>query len=297
MDLLSVLFFLGMTFHVDGSLLIRGPSEVVMEGDSVTLECLFSDNESNISHVRFETFSQVLQMWHRVWPGSWCLYDLNVEQVDDKLVMHVPHVVLFSDGLFRCVSDDRTLSAPNGVSETLSIKVHYLGDVHLSREGFSSFLGLPQELRVRQGDDVALKCSASSSEEPNYCWYKEGDDWILPLPAMTLKKVSATDSGVYTCTAEHPSTLINKTHSISLVVLPDASWFETHTGRLVLMTSLVATCGLSMLVAALSVCIYRRRKRTRTKPIDDRSQTKPIYKDSSEALQLNYGDKQPLVAV
>ncbi|XP_077432473.1 hepatic and glial cell adhesion molecule isoform X2 [Vanacampus margaritifer] len=238
----------------------------------------------------------VVQMWQTVWPGSWCSYNLKVEQVDDKMVMHVPHVVLFFDSLFRCVSDERTLSAPNSVSETLSIKVHYLGDVRLSREG-SSFLHLSEELRVRQGDDVALKCSSTSSEEPNYCWYKEGDDWILPLPVMTLKKVSATDGGVYTCTAENPAVLLNKTRSINIVVLPEeGSWFENNSGRLVLMTSLVATCGLSMLVAALSVCIYRRRKRTDTKPIDDRSQTKPVYKDSSEALHVKC-DKQPLIAV
>lgn len=48
-----------------------------------------------------------------------------------------------------------------------------LGDVYLYREGYNSFLGLSQEIRVQKGDDVTLKCSASCSEEPNYCWYKE----------------------------------------------------------------------------------------------------------------------------
>ncbi|XP_061631742.1 netrin receptor DCC isoform X4 [Phyllopteryx taeniolatus] len=220
MDATFVVFQLVMASIVHGALLIRGPNQNIMEGDSVTLECLYSDNAFNISRVRFESFSELLKMWRPVWPTSWCFYDLNVEQVDDKMVLHVPHVAHFAEGFFRCVSDDHTLSAPNNASKTLSFKVHYLGEVHLSREGFSNFIGLPQELRVQRGDDVVLKCSASSSEEPDYCWYKEGDDWILPSSVITLKKVSDMDSGVYTCTVEHPTALLEKMRNISLVVLP-----------------------------------------------------------------------------
>ena len=47
-----------------------------------------------------------------------------------------------------------------------------MGELSLSREGFTSYLGVPQELRVRAGDDVVLKCSASASEEPSYFWNK-----------------------------------------------------------------------------------------------------------------------------
>ncbi|XP_061631738.1 uncharacterized protein si:ch211-79k12.1 isoform X1 [Phyllopteryx taeniolatus] len=326
MDATFVVFQLVMASIVHGALLIRGPNQNIMEGDSVTLECLYSDNAFNISRVRFESFSELLKMWRPVWPTSWCFYDLNVEQVDDKMVLHVPHVAHFAEGFFRCVSDDHTLSAPNNASKTLSFKVHYLGEVHLSREGFSNFIGLPQELRVQRGDDVVLKCSASSSEEPDYCWYKEGDDWILPSSVITLKKVSDMDSGVYTCTVEHPTALLEKMRNISLVVLPgnvsngmlgllryageaqgivdltphtlrlrsaeNANWFETHSGHLVLMTF-----GLPVLAAVLSACIYHRKKSAKRKPIDDRSQTKPIYKDSTEALHSNSRDKQPLVAV
>lgn len=48
-----------------------------------------------------------------------------------------------------------------------------MGELSLSREGFSSYLGVPQELKVRRGDDVVVKCSASSSEEPSYYWNKD----------------------------------------------------------------------------------------------------------------------------
>lgn len=48
-----------------------------------------------------------------------------------------------------------------------------MAEVSLSREGYTSYLGVPQDLKVQQGDDVVLKCSASSSEEPSYFWYRE----------------------------------------------------------------------------------------------------------------------------
>lgn len=47
-----------------------------------------------------------------------------------------------------------------------------MGELSVSREGFTSYLGVPQDLKVRVGDDVVLKCSASSSEEPSYSWNK-----------------------------------------------------------------------------------------------------------------------------
>lgn len=46
-------------------------------------------------------------------------------------------------------------------------------ELSVSMEGYTSYLGVPQDLKVRLGDDVELKCSASSSEEPSYYWQKE----------------------------------------------------------------------------------------------------------------------------
>lgn len=48
-----------------------------------------------------------------------------------------------------------------------------MAEVSLSREGYTSYLGVPEELKVQPGEDVVLKCSASSSEEPSYFWHKE----------------------------------------------------------------------------------------------------------------------------
>ena len=54
-----------------------------------------------------------------------------------------------------------------------------LREPSLSVEGYSAYLGAPRELKVRLGDDVSVKCSASSSEEPDYFWQKEvGEAWL-----------------------------------------------------------------------------------------------------------------------
>lgn len=41
------------------TLLIKGPTKPILEGDPITLECLYSDSEFNISQVHIEMFSKV----------------------------------------------------------------------------------------------------------------------------------------------------------------------------------------------------------------------------------------------
>lgn len=43
----------------------------------------------------------------------------------------------------------------------------------LTMEGYSRYMEVPQDVKVRVGADVVVKCSASSSEEPSYFWQKE----------------------------------------------------------------------------------------------------------------------------
>ncbi|KAM8734944.1 neural cell adhesion molecule 2 [Acanthopagrus schlegelii] len=280
------------------TLLIKGPTEPILEGESITLECLISDSELNISQVHFEVFSKYMQTWRPVWERSWCYYSMQIEQISDSLVLTIPRAGRYYEGPYRCVSDAENVTAPDNSSQVLAIKVHYMGELSLSREGFTSYLGVPQELRVRAGDDVVLKCSASASEEPSYFWNKNGDDWILPSSKLTLKKVSAQDEGKYTCVAEHPSVeSFSRRRTISITVLPeDAPWYESSNGRLVLMTS-AAAVSLLVFILSMSVFLCRRAKQTKTSkgPIDDRSQKKPIYRSSVESLPSTCGDKQPLV--
>uniref|UniRef100_A0A3P8SCM7 Si:ch211-79k12.1 n=1 Tax=Amphiprion percula TaxID=161767 RepID=A0A3P8SCM7_AMPPE len=280
------------------TLLIKGPTEPVLEGDTITLECQYSDSELNISQVHFEVFSKYLQTWRSVWERSWCYYSMMITQTEDSLLLTIPYAGRFYEGPYRCVSDADNVTEADNSSQPLAFKVHYMGELSLSREGYTSYLGVPQELRVRLGDDVVVKCSTSSSEEPSYFWNKEGNDWILPSSTLTLRKVSAVDEGQYTCMAEHPSVeSLSKKRTISITVLPeDAPWYETSNGRLILMTS-AAAVALVTAILSVGVFICRRTKQAKTSkgPIDDRSQKKPIYKASVESLPSTSGDKQPLV--
>ncbi|XP_044064675.1 uncharacterized protein si:ch211-79k12.1 [Siniperca chuatsi] len=298
---MKVLLVVAVVALIHGSyatLLIKGPTQPVLEGESITLECMYSDSEFNISHVHFEVFSKYIQSWRPVWERSWCSYLMQIERTAERLVLSMPHAGRFYEGPYRCVSDAENVTAPDNSSQPLAFKVHYMGELSLSREGYTSYLGVPQELKVRLGDDVVVKCSASSSEEPSYFWNKDGDDWILPSSTLTLRKVRAVDEGQYTCMAEHPSVeSLRKTRTVSITVLSeDAPWYESSNGRLLLMTS-AAAVSLLVFILSMSVFLCRRAKQTKTSkgPIDDRSQKKPIYKTSVESLPSTCGDKQPLV--
>ncbi|XP_031708392.1 CD166 antigen [Anarrhichthys ocellatus] len=305
MKVLLVAAVFALIHGSSATLLIKGPTQPVLEGESVTLECLSSDSELNISQVHFEVFSKYMQRWRPVWERSWCFYAMQIVRTADSLVLSIPHAGRFYEGPYRCVSDVENVTDAENVTETsyissplLDFKVHYMGELSLTREGYTSYLSIPQELKVRLGDDVVVRCSASSSEMPFYFWNKDGDDWILPSSTLTLRKIRVMDEGQYTCMAEHPSVeSLSKKRTISITVLSkDARWYESSNGRLVLMTS-AAALSLLVFILSMSVFLCRRAKRAKTckGPIDDRSQKKPIYKASVESLPSTCADKQPLV--
>lgn len=297
MKLLPVIAAVALIHGSYATLLIKGPSKPAVEGQVIKLECMYSDSEFNISQVHFEVFSKYMKRWRTVEEGFVCFYSLEIQRTEDTVSLSI-YGGRYYEGPYRCVSNAENVTAPDNSSEVLSIKVHYMGDLMVSRSGFSSYLGVPQELKVRAGEDVVLKCSASSSEEPTYLWKKNGNDWILPSSTLTLKKVSAMDGGEYTCMAEHPTVeSLNKKRTINITVLPeDAPWYATSNGRLMLMTS-AAAVSLVVFILSMTVFLCRRAKKARTSkgPIDDRSQKKPIYKNSVESLPSTCGDKQPLV--
>ncbi|MEQ2298913.1 hypothetical protein AMECASPLE_010105 [Ameca splendens] len=307
---MKVLLLIALVVLIHGTnatLIIKGPTESILEGESVTLECLYTDSDLNVSQVHFEylpPYQYSKTLWRKVWGsnlGRWYCYggdDFYSEEEESSGRLHIPYPTRFSGVPFRCVSDNENATAPDNASEPLTFKVQYMRELSVSMEGYTSYLGVPQDLKVRLGDDVELKCSASSSEEPSYYWQKEGNDWILPSSTLTLKKVSTMDEGKYTCMAEHPSVKsLTKKRTISITLLPeDAAWYETTNGRLWLMTS-AAAASLLVFILSVSVFLCRRAKRIRTSkgPIDDHSQKKPIYKSSAESLPSTCADKQPLV--
>ncbi|XP_034029924.1 uncharacterized protein si:ch211-79k12.1 isoform X2 [Thalassophryne amazonica] len=280
------------------TLLIKGPEHPVVEGQQVTLECQYVDSELNISNVHFEYFSKRRQQWFKLEERWWCFSSFSIKQQANSLVLTMPHALSFWTTRFRCVSYAENVTAPDNSSDPLQFKVHYMAEPTLTMKGYSRYLGVPEDLKVRQGNDVVLQCSSSSSEEPNYFWQRKGDDWILPSSKLLLQKVTALDGGVYTCVAKHPSVdSLYKTRSISITVVPeDAPWYETINGHLILITSAVLVV-IMVFIVSVTIFLCRRAKQTKTTkgPIDDRSQQKPIYRSSAESIPSACGDKQPLV--
>ncbi|XP_061802555.1 uncharacterized protein [Nerophis lumbriciformis] len=277
-----------LTRSLFGDLLIKGQKKVILEDDSTRLECVYSNKAYDISKVQFEVFSEWLQLWQPVTQSSWSPYSLEVERAQDRMVLKIPRASSFSESLFRCVSSDETLKGSNKTSENLSFKVHYLREPQLFRVGLGRLFSLQQQIKVRRGDDVALKCYASSSEEPTYYWFREGDDWLLPSPLLSLRGVKASDAGVYACKAEHPSVPHRRSHNVSVVVLPeDARWYESNANHVILMTTLAALVVVSAPILILTQHYYRRYKKAKVNkgPIDDHSQISPMYEMS--CLQQN----------
>ncbi|XP_027009328.1 uncharacterized protein si:ch211-79k12.1 [Tachysurus fulvidraco] len=303
----SVLFIavmVGLVRDNTASLFVQGPTENVMEGDRVTLECLDTEAETNMSSVHFEKLSRHTEMWHRLDMSGYgyyyrrCFwYDADVTREDGRLLLTLARVQSWSAGMYRCMPDITDL---DNSSVPFKLTVHFLREVSVNRAGSSTFyryLAPEDELRVPQGEDVELDCSSSGSETPTYTWLKEGEDWIIPSSKIKLKNVHEENSGKYTCTAQHPtvSSLIKK-RTIKLTVLPEESaWYESTTGRIYLIMS-AALAVFLVIIMAMTIFLCRRTRPNKSKgPIDDQSQTKPIYKNSVESLNSTTGDKQPLV--
>ncbi|XP_017323261.1 uncharacterized protein si:ch211-79k12.1 [Ictalurus punctatus] len=302
---LLVLVVFTLLRNSTASLFVQGPTETVLEGDSVTLECLDLESELNMSSVHFERLSRHAQMWHRLDMYGYgyyyrrCFwYDADVSREDGRLLLMLGRVQTWSSGVYRCVSDN--ITDLDNSSLPFKLTVHYMREVSVNRAGaniFSHYLAPQDDLRVPLGDDVELDCSTSASETPQYSWSKEGEDWMVPSSKLKLKQLREQDSGQYTCMAQHPSvsSLIKK-RTINLTVLPeDSAWYETTTGHIYLM---LAAVGLVLFAIILSMTVFlcRRARRNKSKgPIDDHSQKKPIYKSSVESLPSTAGDKQPLV--
>ncbi|KAK7147433.1 hypothetical protein R3I94_010072 [Phoxinus phoxinus] len=283
---------------------VKGPSEPILEGQDVTLECVDRESELNMSTVHFQRFSKYTKTWYRLETDQeyfyrrCFLYDVDVRREENRLVLFIASIQHWSEGPYRCVSEYS--SAPDNSSQPLTIPIHYMREVAVHRSGLGyltrNFHSV-QDLKVKLGDDVELECSTSASEAPEFFWAKEGDDWILPSNKLKLEKVSDQNGGRYTCSAQSPTvrSLVKK-RTISIAVLPeDAAWYESTNGRIVLM---VSGALLVLLVVVISMTAYlcrRANQRNRKGPIDDRSQKKPIYRSSVESLPSTAGDKQPLV--
>ncbi|KAG1947599.1 hypothetical protein F2P79_012531 [Pimephales promelas] len=255
---------------------VKGPSEPVLEGQDVTLECVDTESELNMSTVHFQRFSKYMKRWYRLETDQeyfyrrCFLYDVDVRREEDRLLLFIASIQSWSDGPYRCVSENS--SAPDNSSQPLTIPIHYMREVSVHRAGLgylTRYFNSVQDLKVQLGDDVELECSTSASEAPEYFWAKEGDDWILPSNKLKLEKVSDQNEGRYTCSAQSPTvrSLVKK-RTISITVLPEnAAWYESTSSQIVLM---VSGAGLVLLVVVISMTAYlcrRANQRNRKGPM------------------------------
>ncbi|XP_073703734.1 vascular endothelial growth factor receptor 3 [Garra rufa] len=285
------------------SLEVKGPSEPILEGQDVTLECVDTESVLNMSTVHFERFSKYMKRWYRLESDQayfyrrCFLYDVDVRREEGRLLLFIASIQSWSEGPYRCISEDSSVA--DNSSQPLTIPIHYMREVAVHRAGLGylqRYFNSVQDLKVRLGDDVELECSTSASEAPEYVWAKEGEDWLLPSNKLKLQKVTEQDGGRYTCSAQSPTVRsLMKKRTISITVLPeDAAWYETTTGRFSLCG--VGLAFLVVVVISLTAYACHRAKQSKSKgPIDDRSQKKPIYRASVESLPSTASDKQPLV--
>ncbi|XP_076008879.1 uncharacterized protein LOC143002592 isoform X2 [Genypterus blacodes] len=199
----------------------------------------------------------------------------------------------------RCVSRSKNATAPTNVSEVFPLFVQTMPQLRIKHTDMWRYIPrhMTGDLTVPLGGDVMVECSSYETNlELEFFWKKEGGDWILPSSVLSLKKVTESDGGKYTCTARpHPRPMLKRESSISITVQPEsAPWYKSTT---IPMTSAAAAVVILVLLVSMSVFLCRRAKQANTRkgPIDDHSQKKPVYSTSVESLPYTCTDKQPLV--
>ncbi|KAG7265076.1 hypothetical protein CRUP_003434 [Coryphaenoides rupestris] len=295
MKAVVVIFFIVVIQCNDGRLYVQGPTEPVLEGDGVDLECMSTDPDVDVSQVELRRTPHGSK-----WPG-WCSAGYRrLQSVSNRLT--ISRMNMYWSGDYTCVSNNAT--ATDNSSETMTLKIRYLWEPRLRwHERFGRFMGSmmePSSLKVQQGDDVVVDCSSPSSETPEYYWSKGGlEDWIVKSSTLTLTSVKAADGGKYMCTAMHPTyPALKMSRTIDINVLhEDASWYQTTNGRVVLIGAGMAA-ALLVLILTMGTLLFRRVQRAKLaqRAINDHLQKKPIFKGSAESVPASIsGDTQPLV--
>ncbi|MBN3289745.1 DCC protein, partial [Polypterus senegalus] len=294
-----VAILLALLSQIQGkpSLLIQSPEGPVLEGQSVTLECV-SDMDSDMSFYSIQKYSRYMMMWINLEKTThlrcW-YYDVNVTRADGRLQLNIPSIQSWNSGSFRCVANNGTNE--ESISEDLNIPVHYLRDISIYRDNsfYSRYWDQLGVLNVTRGSDVEVECSASASETPTYTWSKKGLEWVQLSNKLKLQKVQDGDAGLYTCTVQHPTVpSLSKTRSLQLYVVNEKkNWLGPDQMNLILMTAVPAGV-LLLIILILAVYLSKRKAPIVKGPIDDHSQKKPIYTGSQESLP-SAADTQPLV--
>ncbi|XP_059920166.1 uncharacterized protein si:ch211-79k12.1 [Gadus macrocephalus] len=316
-----VIFLVILIHGNDGGLYVQGPSKPVLENAEVILECMSTDPGVDLSQVHLRKLTNQGR-WRFLLPDR---SDTNYQPLHRTTI---PSMMPFWSGVYACVSNNA--STPDNSSQALTLNMFLPGGeresldvdttslpaenrtntfsvmksptIHPQGRG-SQLLGSLRRLSILEvlpGEDVVMDCSMRGhhGRRPHFYWSKEGEDWMLDSPQLTLRSVQAGDGGLYRCTATDPvERSLSSSQIISIDVLPEgSSWYRTTNGCVLLMTAVAAS--LLVLMLTMSVFLFRTAQRAKQAkgPIDDHSQKKPIYKGSAESLPASLsGDTQPLV--
>nr|XP_033770155.1 hemicentin-2-like [Geotrypetes seraphini] len=297
-----------LTGHL--TIVVQRTVNPVLEGTDITLECL-SDVDEDMSGYVFQKYSKWMQSWveldqpnaFRCW-----YYDVNITRDDGRLMLNVKDLHSWHAGPYRCISvnnNSSSISSSNAsASESFTIPIYYLRDILLSQ--MSTWCGtMGNNLVVKEGSDVEIRCSATSSQTPDYEWSKEGEDWIIASDTLKLVKVLKEQSGTYTCQARNPVVFsLVKRKSVQLTVISSEtravygslSLFSMSTPHLVMA---IAVPSLALLVVTIIIGIFIKRHRSSQKEkkmtLEEAGQRSPIYRGSLESVPSVVGDTQPLV--
>ena len=80
------------------------------------------------------------------------------------------------------------------------------------------FLSDPEDVTVREGDDISLECQVGGDPRPSFTWTREDGRVIKSAKESSLKmrRVLSSDEGVYQCRADNAVGSV--TGSVSLIV-------------------------------------------------------------------------------
>ncbi|KAM8927802.1 uncharacterized protein RCH25_008095 [Pelodytes ibericus] len=243
---------------------------------------------------------QWMKMWIDLGTDRYlrCWYfNLNVTRDDGRLLLQIREISDWQSGPYRCVKKGN--DSTDIVSNNFTIPVTYLHDIYLQRPRAWN-PNVYNMLLVEEGSDVEVKCSASSSQEPEYEWSMENMDYIIPSDTLTLDNVNIESSGRYTCMARNLGVFpLVKTKSFQLQVMPRRTDFSYGGFRIedIVLYVAVPTLGLVLFLLTVVILIARHRKLLRKPQISlvDCEKRSPIYKGSSQFLSSSTSDTQPLV--
>ncbi|XP_067831407.1 cell surface glycoprotein MUC18 [Heptranchias perlo] len=277
---------------------IKEPRGPIVEGSDVILQCV--GDGADMSQYKFQMYHKWLKTWFSFdtkTPFRCWYYSFNVTRENGELFLQVKEMYKWHAGPYRCISNGTDGQLP---SENITVPLQYLNGISISEPGslFSRYMRDPRVVRVMRGKDVEIKCSAFSSEPPEYQWKREGDDWIYPSNNLKIVKITPEEAGTYTCKASHPS-IPSLTQSKSVLIkVVDEPLTSLQLSEMNLILAIAIPAGILFLTVVTVITYMCKAKRNQMKGLqlqNENALKTPIWKGSDSSLPYTVSDTIPLV--